>query len=62
MNAIYSDLQVDMRKVVVNSSSDLSRREGQDGVSRHRREKHLFVGLKVIGRTRVSGSTSEWEV
>jgi hypothetical protein len=70
MNAIYSDLQVQMTKVVIDSSSSgpgsssaIDRVERADSTEpRHRREKSLFVGLKVLGNTRVSGSASEWDV
>jgi hypothetical protein len=71
MNAIYSDLDVEMTKVVVDgsssaltSSSGVGWKEGVDGSKerRHRREKSLYIGLRVIGKTRVSGSTGEWDV
>ncbi|KAI5980952.1 hypothetical protein EDD15DRAFT_2339779 [Pisolithus albus] len=54
MKTLYSDLRVDLRKVVVQSPPP--------GHSRSTREKNLFIGLTVLGTARVSGGLGEWQI
>ncbi|EIM83864.1 uncharacterized protein STEHIDRAFT_123439 [Stereum hirsutum FP-91666 SS1] len=69
LNALYTDLTVDIRKFSVSSSSPFnsssvpspSPRPGSQKLNR-KREKSLLVRLAVTGRARVSGSPAEWEV
>ncbi|KAJ8082477.1 hypothetical protein AAF712_001593 [Marasmius tenuissimus] len=70
LNALYSDLQVTIHKVSVNTpkSGDTGHDAGtssptttQNSLKRDR-EKSLFLGLRVNGTARVSGSLGEWEV
>lgn len=73
LNALYSDLNVVLRKVIVKTPSShpstqattaseqpepQKRRPGK----KSSREKSLLVGLCVTGTSRVSGSLGEWEV
>ncbi|KAH7909096.1 hypothetical protein BJ138DRAFT_1156108 [Hygrophoropsis aurantiaca] len=62
MKALYSDLNVELRKLTVQSSP--SSQPGGDIHQRtdHRREKRLFVALCVTGTTRVSGGRSQWQI
>lgn len=77
LNALYSDLNVVLRKVTVQkpvspstSGSGLTGGTGTSGGEslteksgrRKSREKSLFVGLTVTGTARVSGGLGEWEV
>ncbi|KAG5642939.1 hypothetical protein DXG03_001856 [Asterophora parasitica] len=68
LNALYSDLSVDLRKVVVKTprSSTLHKSESQHKpLSQHRRggrDKSLVIGFGVTGMSRVSGARGEWEV
>lgn len=54
MKTLYSDLRVEMRKLVVHTAS-------QAGHPR-KREKSVCVGLSVYGTTRVSGGLGEWQM
>ena len=76
LNALYSDISVVLRKVVVNTprSRKTSSESSQPTESEHEnhtsrspvkkkgREKSLFIGLCVTGTGRVSGGRGEWEV
>jgi len=70
MNALYSDLSVTLLKVSMNVSrkdqtySDRVGEGSEKKAERPRllREKSLLVRFMVAGKTRVSGSPSEWEV
>lgn len=78
LNALYSDISVVLRKVVVNTpryrnpsslhtgSSQPSEPEHEKHSSksskRKSREKSLFIGLCVTGTGRVSGGRGEWQV
>ncbi|KAF9261110.1 hypothetical protein L218DRAFT_870659 [Marasmius fiardii PR-910] len=70
LNALYSNLSVVLHKVSLNTpkSSHPSHQEESSSfppdntVYRKNREKSLFVGLRVTGTSRVSGSLGEWEV
>ncbi|RDB30677.1 hypothetical protein Hypma_005980 [Hypsizygus marmoreus] len=71
LNALYSDLHVSLRKVVVNTPPSPASTSGtseppQDSrpqsTKRKSREKSLLVGLAVTGTARVSGHLGEWEV
>ena len=67
LNALYSNVEVTMNKVVVNTpgssqpSSVMADSEVRGPVPKSR-EKSLFVGLTVNGTSRVSGAPGEWEV
>lgn len=58
MKTLYSDLRVEMRKLVVQTPPSTV---PQTGASR-RRDKSFFVGLTVYGTTRVSGGLGEWQM
>jgi len=68
LNALYADLEVELRRITVDDSSSSSppssrtTTEDDEGKKRHRREKSVFIGLKVVGKSRVSGSIGEWDV
>ncbi|KAF8650739.1 hypothetical protein AX16_005112 [Volvariella volvacea WC 439] len=77
MNALYSDLHVVLRRVIVNTPSppsasstplpeDTSPPTPSPSKSKRKsrisREKSLFISLSVAGTSRVSGSPGEWEV
>jgi len=78
LNALYSDISVVLRKVIVNtprSRHPLSTHTGSSqpsepehdkhtsrSLKRKSREKSLFIGLCVTGTGRVSGGRGEWEV
>lgn len=69
LNALYADLGVELRKVTVHTpsssppeSSSRTMQDDDEGKKRHRREKSVFIGAKVAGKSRVSGSPGEWEV
>ncbi|KIO11686.1 hypothetical protein M404DRAFT_994411 [Pisolithus tinctorius Marx 270] len=59
MKTLYSDLRVELRKVVV-QIPPLTPKSNEAGHSRSTREKSLFIGLTVLGTTRVSGGLGEW--
>ena len=70
LNALYSDLSVDVRKLSVNPSRS-SRvphtppsgpEQDSARIRALRREKSLFVGFTVSGSARVTGSETKWEV
>ncbi|KAL0577550.1 hypothetical protein V5O48_004448 [Marasmius crinis-equi] len=72
LNALYSDLQVTIHKVSVNTPKSGNPPYDADSppqtpsmlqqTSKLSREKSLFLGLRVTGTARVSGSLGEWEV
>ena len=71
LNALYSELQLDLTKVIVNtpkSSPALVHRKNDEPhfpLSRKRtghREKSVLVGFRVTGTSRVSGGHGEWDV
>jgi hypothetical protein len=68
LNALYADLEVELRRITVDDSSSSSppssraTADEDEGKKRHRREKSVFIGLKVAGKSRVSGSIGEWDV
>jgi hypothetical protein len=78
LNALYSDINVVLRKVIVNtprSQHSLPLHTGSFQPTEHEhekytsrsskkksREKSLFIGLCVTGTGRVSGGRGEWEV
>jgi hypothetical protein len=75
LNALYSDLRVELRKVLVNtppphpSPAGLLTPQGTadsgQGDSKKllvRRQKSVFIGLCVQGIARVSGGSGQWEV
>ncbi|THV01227.1 hypothetical protein K435DRAFT_718156 [Dendrothele bispora CBS 962.96] len=82
LNALYTDLNVTLHKVVVRTpksdqgslppsaeSEDEGPRTGEEadrdrlGLSRKmNRDKNLFIGLRVVGTSRVSGAEGQWEV
>ncbi|KAF9218594.1 hypothetical protein BS17DRAFT_798514 [Gyrodon lividus] len=63
MKTLYSDLRVELRKFVVQSSST-SAQISPAAVTHtyNKREKSLFIGLSVYGTTRVSGGLGEWQI
>ncbi|KAI6038564.1 hypothetical protein EDC04DRAFT_2569671 [Pisolithus marmoratus] len=61
MKTLYSDLRVELRKVVV-QVPPLTPKSNEAGHSRSAREKSLFIGLMVLGTTRVSGGQGEWQI
>ncbi|KIO11707.1 hypothetical protein M404DRAFT_40043, partial [Pisolithus tinctorius Marx 270] len=61
MKTLYSDLRVELRKVVV-QIPPLTPKSNAAGHSRSTREKSLFIGLTVLGTTRVSGGLGEWQI
>lgn len=61
MKTLYSDLRVELRKVVV-QSPPLTPKSNEAGHSRSTREKNLFIGLTVLGTARVSGGLGEWQI
>lgn len=61
MKTLYSDLRVDLRKVVV-QSPPRTLKGNEVGHSRSTREKNLFIGLTVLGTARVSGGLGEWQI
>ncbi|KAF5381658.1 hypothetical protein D9615_005552 [Tricholomella constricta] len=68
LNALYSDLSVDLRKVVVNTPRSSARtiasaeQKPPSQQKRRSRDKSLLVGFSVTGKSRVSGARGEWEV
>ena len=71
LNALYSNLHVELRKVSVNTPSsakapqtsgnaELSSQTTQGAPSR--REKSVYIGLRVRGTARVSGGLGQWDV
>ncbi|KAI0309347.1 hypothetical protein OF83DRAFT_1072184 [Amylostereum chailletii] len=67
LHALYTDLELELRAVRVNSTSQHRRTdhrppELQQTHSRLNREKSLFLGFAVNGRARVSGGSAEWVV
>lgn len=66
MKTLYSDLRVELRKLIVQApplppNASYSRNEAAES-ARRIREKSLFLGLTVLGTTRVSGALGEWQV
>jgi hypothetical protein len=75
LNALYSDINIVLRKVVVNTpgsrkpmslhtealQSDRDHHTSKSSLKKNR-EKSLFIGLCVTGTGRVSGGRGEWEV
>ncbi|KAL4258545.1 hypothetical protein AB1N83_011315 [Pleurotus pulmonarius] len=69
LNALYSDTQVILRKVVVQTPGSHKFLVGGENenstthdTSGRNREKSLFIGLTVNGVARVSGGVGEWNV
>lgn len=67
MKTLYSDLRVDLRKLVVQTppphSPNTPNPQSEAVESAHRtREKSLFLGFTVLGTARVSGGLGEWQV
>ncbi|KAG6829952.1 hypothetical protein H0H92_002856 [Tricholoma furcatifolium] len=68
MNALYTDLAVELRKVVVKTPRSSASPNLQDEIisrskrGRRGREKSLVIGVGVTGISRVSGASGEWEV
>ncbi|KAG9219928.1 hypothetical protein CCMSSC00406_0009531 [Pleurotus cornucopiae] len=69
LNALYSDTQVILRKVVVQTPGSRKFLVGGEiensttlDSNRRNREKSLFIGLTVNGVARVSGGLGEWNV
>ncbi|GLB41188.1 hypothetical protein LshimejAT787_0904030 [Lyophyllum shimeji] len=71
LNALYSDLNVELRKVIVKTprskesvSGEVTFEEPKAPLQEVRRErdKRLLVGFCVTGKSRVSGARGQWEV
>lgn len=58
MKTLYSDLRVEMRKLAVQGPQTSVAGATQS----HRRDKSVFVGVRVYGTTRVSGGLGEWQM
>lgn len=57
MKTLYSDLRVEMRKLVVHTPSSPA-----VATQPRKREKSVCVGVRVYGTTRVSGGFGEWQM
>lgn len=73
LRALYTDLHVELRRVRVNtgassaapsSAAAQGRSSGPDDekLPASRRDKSLFLGMKVLGTARVSGGLGEWDL
>ncbi|ESK91625.1 hypothetical protein Moror_2543 [Moniliophthora roreri MCA 2997] len=62
LNTLYSDLQVTLHKVVVNTPKYSAQHDLTSSKQNKNREKSLFIGLRVTGNSRVSRAVGEWEV
>lgn len=66
MKTLYSDLRVDLRKLVVQTPPNTPNTPYSHGEAvgsvRRTREKGLFLGFTVLGTARVSGGLGEWQV
>lgn len=67
MKTLYSNLRVDLRKLVVQTppphspNAQYPQSEAVES-ARRTREKSLFLGFTVLGTARVSGGLGEWQV
>lgn len=61
LNALYSDLRVDLLNVRV-LNSPLPGKVADRPITRKSRDKSLSMRIGVTGLARVSGASSEWEV
>lgn len=66
-NVLYTDVQVAMNRVAVNDPTTglpytPPSHFPAERAARKRREKSLFVGLTVHGKSRMTGTPGEWEV
>ncbi|KAL4247652.1 hypothetical protein ABKN59_007653 [Abortiporus biennis] len=62
MNAFYSDLKVELKRVRVHGPPSSPDDAGRTKSQRNSREKCLVMGLGVTGVGRVSGARAEWEI
>ncbi|KAF8066906.1 hypothetical protein FPV67DRAFT_1562435 [Lyophyllum atratum] len=71
LNALYSDLNVELRKVIVKTPRSKQSVSGEvtleepkqpSHLAQRGREKSLLVGFCVTGKSRVSGARGQWEV
>ncbi|KAG5651500.1 hypothetical protein H0H81_008472, partial [Sphagnurus paluster] len=63
LNALYTDLSLDLQKLVVNTPRAPISAEQRGPNNRIRsRDKSLLLGFCVTGTSRVSGARGEWEV
>jgi hypothetical protein len=69
LNALYSHLRVELRKISVNTPSTSDAGPSNAHISPQttsgapsRRQKSIFIGLRVRGNARVSGGPGQWDV
>ncbi|KAG1727483.1 uncharacterized protein EDB91DRAFT_1164024 [Suillus paluster] len=63
MRTLYSDLRVELRRVIVQGSPSSHSESAVAGTHlNHQREKSVFIGLDVHGTTRVSGGVGKWQI